>query len=1351
MPDTASQTPTISQTRHTVTAVVVAHDGARVLPQLFRALATQTHPVERLVGVDTGSRDHSESLLTELIGEDAVLATERGTGFGEAVAAALRHSAASRAVRTEPDIRRVEWIWLLHDDCEPAPDALERMIKAASRDRSVVILGPKVLDATDRRTLRETGIAIDRAGRRITGIEAGEIDQGQHDGTRPVLAVGSAGMLVRRDAWDRIGGFDASLTLFRDDLDFCWRAHGAGYRVEVVTDAVLYHHELSARRRRSSGGSPGDRGSSGDRGSPGDRDQARRLNRRNALYVLAVNLPLPQMLGVMAGCVAGSLLRAVWFLITKQKDMAATQAYAVAWLFLHPVRLWRARRRRAADRRAAYDAVRSFIPSGRTLPRIAEGIAGLVSSGPPPGAGGRHHAVSADEEEDEQFTDQPSLIRRIAGHPGVQLIVALTLVALVAERRLLGSSPLGGGALVPAWGGAPALWSEYLAGFHAVGLGSAASAPPYLAVVAALATVLGGQAWLAVDVLLLGCVPLAGITAYVAARRLVTATPARMLLAASYALLPVAVGAVAGGRLGTAVAFVMLPLIAMSAGRMLTAGPRAARRAAWATGLLVAFAAAFAPLVWPVAVVLIAVAVVVRRWLWPVSRIDAAIVAGAPLLLLFPWSLHLLGSPSALLAEVGIPVGNAGPSLSARSLLLLSPGGPGLPPAWVTAGLALGVVSAFLPAGRSAGRRLLTGTGWAVAAVGYLFAVIVSRTTIAAASGGPATGTGGGWPGIALAITALGVLLAAAPAAQWLCELRLSRRRSSERSSGMGKLSGLVRREVPVAVLAVSATAPVLAAGFWVADGVRGPVAPVTRPVLPAFVAAASAGPGQCRTLVLRPASGGSSSQGDGDGAVNFSVLRDGDPSLGQPELATYGPAGRALSRQVAALVAQDGADSGDPGQTLGSFGIRWVLLPGPVSQLLAQRLNAASGLVPLSSGSAYDLWQVAGTVAQARVIAPDGGVSAVASQPDSVSGATAPASGGRLVLAEPHGGWTATLNGTALKPLPKPVDGWEQGFALPKGGGTLAVYRDTLARTVCLVLELAMLVVIGVLAIPGKRDDPAEEAVAIAAVRAAQQERRVARAAKARELARAAAVRIMESEAAQRAVSRTVASFPPGSAPRTVGSRVLRVSGVPLAARAVRAVWSRRGGRVAAPAEPPMLALPPALPSAPSATPPATYVPPPAPSAFPPAPPVPPPAPSVASGPPPAPSVASGPPATPASSPGSPVADPLGLDSRARPVPDLPAPGQAVPPGPASPEPASPEPVPPKSEPLPPKSEPLPPEPVPPEPAPSVPAPAQSDTVRFSVQSASPPVGGRRERGAHRGGRHGKPRRRRKDRGGEW
>jgi GT2 family glycosyltransferase len=1055
---------TAPQTRHTVTALIVAHDGAQLLPALVHALKTQTYQVEQMVGVDTGSRDRSGAVLAELIGQDAVFGMSRSTGYGEAVAVALRHATRRRSGMTDPGLTRVEWIWLLHDDCEPAPDALEKLLRAASRDRSVVVLGPKVLDGQDRRTLREVGVSIDRAGRRVTGIDPGEVDQGQHDHKRAVLAVGSAGMLVRRDVWERLGGFDPDLRFFRDDVDFCWRVQAAGLRVQVVTDAIMYHRELAARRRRPTEGN------------------ARRLDRRNALFVLAVNLPLLTMLRVVGGCIVGSLIRAAYFLLTKQLDLSAAFALSVLGLFAHPIRLIRARGRRAAGIAEGYYAVRDFIPPARTIFRLAEKIAGLVSNGPPQASYGRHQATAEESEEDEQFVDQQSVVRRVIGHPGVQLFVALLVIALVAERRLLAATPLGGGALVPAWGGATALWHEYLAGFHAVSVGSTASAPPYLAVVAGLATVLGGQAWLAVDVLLLGCVPLAGLTAYLATRWLVTGTTARVLLAASYALLPVATGAVAAGRLGTAVAFILLPLVAVSAGRMLTAPPRQARRAAWAAGLLIALAAAFAPLAWVLGLVFVVGALAARRWLIAVDPVNAAIVAVTPFFVLFPWSLHLLTSPSAFLSEAGLSThGLTTRGLSPTALLALSPGGPGLPPAWVTIGLGLALLALVLPFRRT---RLVI-AGWAVAIAGILTAVLVSRVSVTPPAGGqPADG----WPGVAMAVAALGLLVASAPAAQWLVGIipndsgeLIAGTPAAEASPAAGH--GRAQKLLACVALAAAASAPLLVAGYWVKDGVRGPIGSIAAPLLPAFVSASSTSGAQYRTLIMRP---------DGAG-LNYLVVRQGDPTLGEPELGTAAAAGAALSRQVAALGAAAGADAGDPGLVLGSFGIRWVLLPAPVDPLLAQRLDASLGLVALNKGPSYDLWQVTGPVARVRVVAADGTTTALSAGAVNMSGVTAPASGGTLVLAEPYGGWTATLNGRALKPVATPVDGWAQGFVLPPGGGQLSVSRNDLARAVSLILELVATLAICLLALPGKRVDPVEEAKALTVLREARNGKRTA------------------------------------------------------------------------------------------------------------------------------------------------------------------------------------------------------------------------------------------------------------------
>jgi hypothetical protein len=390
------------------------------------------------------------------------------------------------------------------------------------------------------------------------------------------------------------------------------------------------------------------------------------------------------------------------------------------------------------------------------------------------------------------------------------------------------------------------------------------------------------------------------------------------------------------------------------------------------------------------------------------------------------------------------------------------------------------------------GRRTeLVVAGWIVAGTGLLAATLVSRVSVTPVTGGQASA---GWPGVAVALAALGLLLASAPAAQRLAEIVANSGAADStggqpaakprRSAGHG---GSVRLAACAALLA-AASAPLLVAAYWVKDGVPGPVGSITGPVLPAFVAAASTSGQQYRTLILRPDHGGLAS-----GGLDYMVVRQGDPALGDPELGSDSAAEAALSRQVAALGAPDEADAGDPGMYLGEFGIRWVLLPGPVSPVLAQRLDAAIGLVALSKAPTYDLWQVTGPVARVRAIAPDGTVTALSSSALNEGVISVPAAGGTLVLAEPYGGWTAKLNGRALKPLASPVNGWAQGFVLPPGGGRLSVTHDDMARELSLFLELVALLAVCLLALPGKRADPAEEAEALAALREARNGRRAA------------------------------------------------------------------------------------------------------------------------------------------------------------------------------------------------------------------------------------------------------------------
>ncbi len=525
--------PINTQGQHVVTAVIVAHDGAAWLPRIAEALLGQTRPVQRVVAVDTGSRDRSGAVLAELLGRSVVFGMDRGTGYGAAVGQALRHRAANTHVPGPsrlPQGDRVEWIWLLHDDSEPAPDALEQLLLGAAEAPTAAVLGPKAMDWADRRVLLEAGVTIDRAGRRITGIEPREVNQGQHDGDRDVLAVGSAGMLVRRDAWDQVGGFDPRMALFRDDVNFCWRIHAAGYRVRVVTDAVVYHLEASARNRRAASAA----------------SRPERTDRQNALVTLLTNLPTGPAFGALIGNLTLTVLRTLLFLLAKRPGAALDESAAFGWLAAHPLRVLSARRRRARGRRGAYGRLRGDLPRGRSLLRLTEFVASALSRSSQLDTAGSHHATDDPNDDDTLLVDT-GFVQRILTHPGVLLFAALLLIALVATHSLLGSGPIAGGALLPAWGGASGLWHEYLQGFHPAGIGSGGAAPPYVAVLAVLASLLGGKPWLAVDVIMIGCIPIAGLTAFFAARRITESVAARVWAGAAYALLPVGMGAVAAG------------------------------------------------------------------------------------------------------------------------------------------------------------------------------------------------------------------------------------------------------------------------------------------------------------------------------------------------------------------------------------------------------------------------------------------------------------------------------------------------------------------------------------------------------------------------------------------------------------------------------------------------------------------------------------------------------------------------------------------------------------------------------------------------------------------------------------
>ncbi|WP_145868889.1 glycosyltransferase [Streptomyces capillispiralis] len=1054
--------------RHVVTAVLVSHDGARWLPDALAGLLGQERPVQFAMGADTGSADDSARLVTDALGDDRVLHLARRTGFGQAVEECNRSAPhltpddlpylkrpsgwdpVTRSWRDDaydlpelPHGEPVQWLWLLHDDCAPEPDALAQLLRVVENEYElgrddVAVVGPKLRGWYDRRQLLEVGVSIANSGRRWTGLDRREQDQGQHDHVRSVLSVSTAGMLVRRDVFDRLGGFDRHLPLMRDDVDLCWRAHSAGHRVLIAPEAVVRHAEAASRERRTvdcvgrTSASP------------------HKVDKAGAVYALLVNSRTAVLPWVLLRVVLGTLLRTLAYLVGKVPGQAVDEIRGLVGTLLWPERILAGRRHRGSPQIDKGELRQLFPPPGATVRVTVEQIASnLVGRSDPEAASGAGRHGSATESgpggDDADFleVEQFARLKRIARKPGPVLFLLLLLVSLAACRGLLGGGALAGGALLPAPADSADLWARYTDAWHTVGAGGTGSAPPYLAVVAALASLLLGSTGLAVTILLVCSVPLAGFTAYLASRPLVESRLLRAWAAVAYAFLPAATGALAGGRIGTAVLAVLLPLIARAgiaaSGLTSTSGTRGSWRATWAYALLLTLTTAFTPIVWPIALVLGLGVLALRRSDIPAYGLRFLAQLGTPLLVLAPWSLSLL--PFGFFREAGLEYGPS--AASALDLLGASPGGPGT----VTGLLLIGLVLAALAALLRSERRPAILTAWAAALVGLVFAVLSNHSA---------------WAGPATLVYGIAVLAAATLGADG------ARARVAEQSFGW-------RQPVAALIALACAVGPLLVAVGWMLRGADGPLERRDPVQVPAFVAEESGTRDQARTLVL---------DSDSTAHVGYVLVRGSGARMGDAETAEVDGENARLDKVVANLVAGSGADQADQ---LGGFAVRYVLVHPGAPREVTRVLDATPGLSRLSQQAGGALWRVDRQVSRASIVpAGDGDAEPqpVAAGPVEIHTEIPSGTEGRtLRLADTAAdGWTATLDG---EPLPRTtVDGWAQGFELPASGGTLDVTYDApVTHTAWLWTQGLLAVVLVVMALPGRRRDvdddlPEEEAV---------------------------------------------------------------------------------------------------------------------------------------------------------------------------------------------------------------------------------------------------------------------------------
>ena len=214
----------------TVCAVVLTFNRKALLAGCLRALLGQTTTPDHVIVVDNASTDGTQEALAAagLLERVEYARLERNLGSSGGF-----HRGVARAREGDWD-----WVWIMDDDCEPLPDALERLLSSpAADDPANAVLAPAVLDGD--------GTIEARVQR---GFFKGRLRplprEAYVTGATPeVDYVSFVGMLVRGSCVRASEPPKADFFIWGDDLEYSIRLRRCG-AIRVVADASIVHHEV---------------------------------------------------------------------------------------------------------------------------------------------------------------------------------------------------------------------------------------------------------------------------------------------------------------------------------------------------------------------------------------------------------------------------------------------------------------------------------------------------------------------------------------------------------------------------------------------------------------------------------------------------------------------------------------------------------------------------------------------------------------------------------------------------------------------------------------------------------------------------------------------------------------------------------------------------------------------------------------------------------------------------------------------------------------------------------------------------------------------------------------------------
>lgn len=213
-----------------VSIITVNYNGAQLTIETIDSLMKSNYPNIEIIVVDNGSLE-SPDIIKET--HPSINLIKAGANLGFAGGNNLGFEAANG-----------DYFLLLNNDTEVEPDFLFPMVKEMESDERTGCVTCKLRYFEKPEIIQFAGYyKINMLTGRGFSRGWGEVDSGQYDDIIDVEYAHGAAMMVRRSVVEKIGMMAHIYFLYYEELDYCERIKGAGYKIKYVGHSTVLHKE----------------------------------------------------------------------------------------------------------------------------------------------------------------------------------------------------------------------------------------------------------------------------------------------------------------------------------------------------------------------------------------------------------------------------------------------------------------------------------------------------------------------------------------------------------------------------------------------------------------------------------------------------------------------------------------------------------------------------------------------------------------------------------------------------------------------------------------------------------------------------------------------------------------------------------------------------------------------------------------------------------------------------------------------------------------------------------------------------------------------------------------------------